>query len=58
MIINQQCEWCGLEHGPLCPRVIAVEYFPNGGIRRVELRAEERPGPDYRPTPITGVVVR
>ena len=37
-----RCPWCGgaheAEHPGECPRVEAVEYYPNGAIKRVELR--------------------
>lgn len=35
---HQKCGWCGLYHGPTCFRVKAIEYHPNGTVRRVELR--------------------
>lgn len=31
-----QCQWCGIWHGPRCPQVQAVEYHPDGTVRRVE----------------------
>jgi hypothetical protein len=31
------CRWCGLLHGPTCPRVKAIEYCDDGvTVRRVE----------------------
>ena len=38
---RQSCPWCSDEHtkvyhvGP-CPRVKAIEYYPNGTIKRIE----------------------
>jgi hypothetical protein len=31
-----KCPWCGLLHGPRCPEVKAIEYFPDGTAKRVE----------------------
>ena len=31
-----ECRWCGLIHGPRCPSVKAIEYFPDGTVKRVE----------------------
>ncbi len=32
---DEACQWCGLEHDGLCPRVREIEYYPEGGIRAV-----------------------
>lgn len=29
------CQWCGLEHEGVCPRVREIEYYPEGGTRAV-----------------------
>lgn len=34
--LNRKCQWCGSDHMGQCPKVSAVEYFPNGTIKRVE----------------------
>jgi hypothetical protein len=34
------CGWCGLIHGGTCPRVKAIEYHPNGQIKRVEFHEQ------------------
>lgn len=50
------CQWCNQAHSGVCPHVAAIEYFPNGKIRRVEFRrmadhlAPLNPGP-LRPIP-------
>lgn len=31
------CRWCGYTHSGVCPRVKAIEYFPDGAVKRVEL---------------------
>lgn len=33
------CPYCGVTHfgNQLCPRVTAIEYYPDGSIKRVEL---------------------
>lgn len=30
------CRFCGQRHGHLCPYVRAIEYYPDGAVRRVE----------------------
>lgn len=30
------CQWCGCIHSGKCPQVKAIEYHPNGSIKRVE----------------------
>lgn len=30
------CKWCGLTHGPRCHAVVAIEYYPDGAVKRVE----------------------
>lgn len=32
------CGYCGAIHTSMCPRVVAIEYHPNGTIKRVELK--------------------
>jgi hypothetical protein len=38
--VNQPgCPYCGLYgHTGVCPRVASIEYYPNGTVKRVELR--------------------
>jgi len=49
------CQWCGLHHGVQCPSVKAIEYFPDGTIKRVEFKgASDYPGVDVRPFPLPG----
>jgi hypothetical protein len=31
-----RCEYCGLTHDTICPRIQAIEYHPDGAIKRVE----------------------
>lgn len=33
-----QCPICGMWHGPICPSVKAIEYYPDGSIKRIEYR--------------------
>lgn len=30
------CHFCGMHHGGRCPSVQAIEYHPDGSIKRVE----------------------
>lgn len=34
----EKCQWCGQIHGPQCPSVKALEYYPNGAVKRVEFK--------------------
>jgi hypothetical protein len=36
-----KCRFCGMYHGPLCPSVRAIEYHPDGTVKRVELVASD-----------------
>jgi len=44
-VIN--CQFCGQDHGVQCPAVKAIEYFPNGKVKRVEFKSAA----DYVPMP-------
>ena len=40
--ISGQCEHCGAWHSfGVCPRVKAIEYHPNGTVKRVEYHTGE-----------------
>ena len=48
-VINPpSCRWCGMTHGPRCPSVKALEYHPDGTVKRVEFFAPN----DYPPIQI------
>ncbi len=38
MTSTQSCRYCGesVSHAGICPRIKAIEYHPDGSIRRVE----------------------
>jgi hypothetical protein len=40
LAMPRQCGWCGMIHGPTCPRIKAIEYYPNGTVKRVEFITE------------------
>jgi len=45
------CPWCGGYHIGVCPHVRAIEYHPNGEVKRVELwRNEFAWVSEHRPT--------
>jgi hypothetical protein len=49
-----ECKWCGMIHGPRCPSVKAIEYFPDGTIKRVEFMTPADRSPSiqyYNPWP-------
>jgi hypothetical protein len=33
---NSKCPHCGLIHEMTCPKIKAIEYHPNGTVKRVE----------------------
>jgi hypothetical protein len=39
------CQHCGLHHQGVCPRVKAIEYYPDGTVKRVEFKGAS----DYPP---------
>lgn len=45
VITEGSCPWCSREgltiwHSGGCPRVKAIEYYPSGGVKRVEFHEE------------------
>lgn len=30
------CQYCGMTHTATCPKIRAIEYYPDGTIKRVE----------------------
>jgi hypothetical protein len=42
LAMPRQCGYCGMVHGPRCPSVKAIEFHPNGSVKRVEFF-----GPNY-----------
>ena len=36
--VQEPCKFCGQWHGPLCPSVKAIEYYPDGAVKRIEYR--------------------
>ena len=36
------CPWCSDHHSGRCPMVKAIEYHPNGTVKRVEFVSDER----------------
>lgn len=38
------CRWCGMHHGPRCPGVAAMEFHPDGTVKRVEFVAAQQVG--------------
>jgi hypothetical protein len=39
LAMPRQCGYCGMIHGPKCPTVKAMEFHPNGSVKRVEFFA-------------------
>ena len=36
IVDRSKCQYCGMIHGPMCPRIAAIEYHENGQVKRVE----------------------
>jgi len=55
-VVYPPCKWCGVSHGPRCPSVAAIEYHPDGTVRRVEFVPPLAPALFQLPAkPATGV---
>lgn len=40
---SSNCRYCGMLHpGPMCPYVRAIEYHPDGSVKRVEFAEPHR----------------
>lgn len=48
-----ECGHCGMFHAGPCPRIKAIEYFPNGMLKRVEYVTEQ---PKLVESPFKGTV--
>lgn len=35
-VTMSSCKHCEMIHGGVCPKIKAIEYYPDGSIRRVE----------------------
>lgn len=41
---THRCRWCNsLQHNDHCPHVAAIEYHPDGSVKRVEFRPAFKP---------------
>lgn len=47
--VEPSCSYCGCCHEGTCPRVEEFEYYPNGTLKRVRLRAESPLGVVHQP---------
>jgi hypothetical protein len=36
--LSGACGFCGYWHGPTCPNIEEIEYFPDGRVKRFKLR--------------------
>lgn len=56
MQLTGQCGHCGMYHGPICPRIKAIEYYEWGGVKRVEYwgTGQSEPQPNYPVGPFIG----
>lgn len=50
------CQFCGGDHGMQCPSVKAIEYYPDGKLKRVEFKsaADYVPAQSWPSWPFTG----
>ncbi len=37
------CPHCGMGHSGTCPRIRAIEYHPNGTVKRIEFHSPQPP---------------
>jgi hypothetical protein len=61
-----ECKHCGMLHQGTCPRISAIDYYPNGSIKRIEY-FENKPlenipitsvfSPQYTVLPNTSVII-
>lgn len=49
------CQYCGAIHAGRCPAVAAIEYYPDGSVKRVEFLSPQAP-PSW-PVPTSGQTV-
>lgn len=50
--ISSNCAWCGgLHPQTICPKVKAIDYYPDGTMKRVEFKVAADYGP---PIPLGG----
>lgn len=47
--VDDLCRWCGMHHAGACLRVRALEYHPDGSLRRVEFH---EPAPPVKIEPV------
>lgn len=60
----KKCRWCDNYHTAICPSVKAIEYYPDGTVKRVEFKESsvfvQQPavpaGPHYPPIQIPNVL--
>lgn len=63
--MSEPCKYCGASHGVRCPSIAAIEYHPDGTVRRVEfvqpqpltLGAYPQPLPSPNPTSVASPFV-
>ncbi len=34
--VRQPCQHCGMTHATTCPKIKAIEYYPDGSTKRLE----------------------
>jgi hypothetical protein len=42
------CPYCGDRHAGVCPRVAEIEYFPDGGVKRVVFKSDKPAAPTVK----------
>ncbi len=41
------CQWCGSWHSGKCPLVKAIDYYPDGTVKRVEFHDTRASAPEW-----------
>lgn len=42
---GEKCEHCGNVHATTCPRIKAIEYYPDGTVKRITFYSPNDYGP-------------
>lgn len=40
MINDVPCQYCGLMHQYVCPKIRSIEYYENGAVKQVEFKTD------------------
>jgi hypothetical protein len=55
--MSEPCKYCGESHGIRCPSIAAIEYHPDGTMRRIEFVQPQMWSPPAFPMPVPNPTV-